>query len=108
MCIRDSSRTRSASGLGGAGRRVARVFGDAGGLTGAVAQVVQLRAANGAPHGDFDLVDAGGVHGEDALDADAVGHLAHGERLAVLPTAPAEDGALEDLDAFLVAPVSYT
>src|SRR6185369_17630898 len=94
---RRCSRTRSALRLFRAGRRVARVFGDAGGLTGAVAQVVQLRAADGAPHGDLDLVDAGGVHREDALDADAVGHLADGERLAVLPAAPAEDRALEDL-----------
>src|SRR4030095_10884366 len=79
------------------------LFGDAGGATRALAQVVELRAANGALGGDLDLVEAGRVYREGALDADAVGRLAHRERLAGAGPAAPEDGSLEDLDAFLVA-----
>src|SRR5204863_8471611 len=81
----------------------ARVFGDARRASGTVAQVVELRATHRGPHGDLDLVDARGVHREDALDADAVGHLADGEGLAVLATATTKDRAFEHLDALLVA-----
>jgi hypothetical protein len=48
-------------------------------------------------------VDARGVHREGALHADAVRGLADGEHLAVPAAAAARHGALEDLDALLVA-----
>jgi hypothetical protein len=43
------------------------------------------------------------VHREDALDADAVRHLAYREGLAGPRAGAADHGPFEDLDAFLVA-----
>ena len=45
----------------------------------------------------------GRVHREGALDADAVGELAHGEGLVDPAVLAADDHALEHLDALLVA-----
>src|SRR5690606_34485220 len=57
-------------------------FLDAGRLALAVTQVVELRATDVTARGDLDLLHGRGVHGEDALDADAEGELAHAEGLA--------------------------
>src|SRR5262249_47946571 len=84
-------------------RLAPRPFGDPRGPAGARAEVVELRAADGAAGCDLDPVDALRVHREDALDADAVGGLPHGEHLAAAAAAPADHRALEDLDALLVA-----
>src|SRR5205085_5188920 len=79
------------------------LFGDAGGATRALAQVVELRAPDGTACRDLDLVEARGVHRERPLHADAVRRLADRERLAAAGAAAADDRALEDLDALLVA-----
>src|SRR5919198_3916704 len=76
---------------------------DPGGAARTRPQIVELRAPDSAPRHDLDALDTRGVDGEDALDADAVGGLAHGERLTVAAAAATEDGALEHLDALLVA-----
>src|SRR4051794_36242625 len=68
-----------------------------------VAQVVQLRAPDPRRLGHFDLLDRRRVQREDALDALAERHLAHGERGARAAAVDADDHALEDLDALLVA-----
>ena len=82
---------------------VERLLLDLGGLADLIAEVVQLSAANGALARDFDLVDLGGMHREGALDAHAEADLADREGLAVGRSGAADDGALEDLDAFAVA-----
>src|SRR5262249_7192796 len=87
----------------GRGSRRRRLFLDAGGSAGALAEVVELGATDGAAGDDLEAVDARAVHRERALDADAGGRLPHRERLAMGAAAPLDDGALEDLDALLVA-----
>src|SRR5690349_6166504 len=64
-----------------------------------VAQVVQLGATDVTAGHDLDLVDDRGVQREGALDADAEGDLADGERLAHTATVATDDDTLEDLDA---------
>src|SRR5690606_11177241 len=76
---------------------------DAGLLAREVAQVVELGAAHIAAGDDLDLVDGRGVHGEDALHADAEGDLADPEGLADAVALAADDVALEDLDTGAVA-----
>ena len=72
---------------------------DARGLTDAIAQVVQTRAANAADARDFDLLDKRREVRKHALDADAVGDAADRERGSRPAAADADDDALEDLDA---------
>src|SRR5690606_27040644 len=72
-------------------------------LAAQLAQVVEARATHVAAALDLDLLDDRRVHREDALDADAVGDLAHREALRGAPAAAADDHALEYLDALLVA-----
>src|SRR5699024_1092299 len=79
------------------------LLADAGGLADAVAQVVQLRAADVTAGGHLDLLDGGGVHREGALHADTEGDLADGEGLTDTGTVDADDHALEDLDTAAVA-----
>src|SRR4030095_7635978 len=73
-------------------------------LSGAVPQVVQLRAAHLAEAGHFESRDDRRVKREDPLDADAARSLPHGEG-GPQPgsTATADDVTLENLDAGLVA-----
>src|SRR6185436_10629671 len=78
-------------------------FADAGRLALQVAEVVELGAAYAAAAHHLDAVDRRRVEREDALDADAARHLARGEGLADAAALPADDDALEDLDALLVA-----
>src|SRR5438270_3171187 len=68
-----------------------------------LAQVEEPRALYLAAGDDLDLVDARRIERKDALHADAVAHLADGERGVHLAALLADDHALEDLDAFLVA-----
>src|SRR5690606_15545025 len=76
---------------------------DAGGLAAQVAQVVQLGATDAAAGGDLDLLDHRGVHGEGALDTDAVADLADREGLPGARALPPDHDALEDLDTGPVA-----
>src|SRR6202011_583846 len=55
---------------------------DSRGLSGQVAQVVQLGATDASTANNRDLRDHRAVYWENALHADAVGFLAHGERRA--------------------------
>src|SRR5690349_10247921 len=57
--------------------------GDAGGFAAQSTEIVQLGAADLAAGDDLDLLQAGRVQREGALDADAVGDLADRERRAV-------------------------
>src|ERR687897_448927 len=77
------------------------LFADLGRLTDAVAQVIELGAADVTPADDLDLGDGRRVERERALDAHAVAHLPHLERLADAGARAADDDALEDLDALL-------
>ena len=72
---------------------------DPGALADAVAQVVELGAADVAAGGDLDLLDLRRVHGERALHADAERLLADGEGLARAVALALDDDALEDLGA---------
>src|SRR5207237_3539355 len=68
-----------------------------------VPQVEKARALHLAARHDFDLIDPRGVDREDALDSHSVRHLAHGESRVEMRALAADDHALEDLDALLVA-----
>src|SRR5665648_1303527 len=87
------------SGTGG----LALLLADARLLADLLPEVVQLGAAHVADLHHFDLVDLGRVHGERALDTDAEGLLAHGERLAHALALTLDHGALEDLDTVATA-----
>ena len=52
---------------------------------------------------DLDLFNPGRVQRENALDADAVGNLAHGEGGAVASAVDLDDDALEGLDTLFFA-----
>src|SRR6478609_6895090 len=69
------------------------------GLADPVAQEVQLRAADLAVAEDLDLLDPRAVDLERALDADARGDPADGDRGCDAAPAHAHDEALEHLDA---------
>ena len=78
-------------------------LGDAGRLSAAVAQVIELGATDLAAADDLDRIDQRRVDREDALDALAVGDLADREGL-VQPAAGARDAdALVGLDAGALA-----
>src|SRR5689334_18242479 len=76
---------------------------DAGRLAGEMTKVVQLGATDASAADDVNLGEHRAVHGEDALDTDAVGDLAHGERLADTTAAARDADALEGLDPLLFA-----
>ena len=81
----------------------AAVFLDAGGLADLAAQVEQLRAADQAAPGHFDLVHAGRVDQKRALDAEPAADLADEKGGAGAALLAREHGALEYLDALLAA-----
>src|SRR4051794_40367111 len=58
------------------------LLADAGRFTGEMTEVVELGATHAPAAHNRKVRDHGAVDGEDALDADAIGDLAHGERLA--------------------------
>ena len=78
-------------------------FLNLGSLTNAVAQVVQLGAANLTVTDDLDLLDGRSVDGEHLLDADAVGQTTNGEGLLDTAVLLGDNGTLEDLDSLAVA-----
>src|SRR5215472_8596420 len=71
---------------------------DPRGLAAQVPQVVQLGPADTAAGDRLDLVDRGAVHREGTLDAHAVTHLAHGERLPQTTALASDHDTLEHLD----------
>src|SRR5215469_5785895 len=72
-------------------------------LAGQVAQVVELGATHAAAALDGDVADRGAIGLEDALDALAVGDLAHRERGVQAAVASGDDDALVGLNALAVA-----
>ncbi|CAD5299137.1 hypothetical protein BOS5A_230890 [Bosea sp. EC-HK365B] len=85
------------------GRLGIDALGDTGRLAAAIAQVIQLGAANLALADDLDRVEVRRIQREDALDALAIGNLADGEAL-VQPAAIAGDAdALIGLNAAALA-----
>ena len=89
-------------GIQAAGARV-RALDDAGRLTAAAAEVIELRATDLAAADDFDLGDVGRVDRENALDALAVGDLADREVLVDAGAGAADDDALVGLGADVIA-----
>ena len=77
----------------------AGVLGDAGRLAAAVAQVIELGAADLAAAHDLDGLDQRRVDREDALDALAVGNLANREVLLEARAGAGDADALIGLDA---------
>src|SRR3954469_5208446 len=75
----------------------------AGRLSLQLAQVEEASALHPTAGNHLDLVDARREDRENALHSDSVGHLAHGEGAAQVALLLADDHALEDLDALLVA-----
>src|SRR5207253_6640710 len=61
------------------------------------------RATDRTPPFDFDLVDAGGVNGENTFHTFAVADAADGEIFVQTTAAASDHNAGEHLDAFLVA-----
>src|SRR5215469_8244756 len=89
---------------GAKGRTVASdFFLDPRRLAGQVAQVVELGATHATTALNRDVTDRGAVGLEDALDALAVGDLAHRERGVQAAVAPGDDDALVRLYALAVA-----
>ena len=88
-------------------RGVARVvdpaLDDARRLAAAAAQIIELGAAYLAAAHDLDRVDHRRIKREDALDAFAVGNLAHGEILVQPGAGAADADALIGLDAAALA-----
>ena len=76
---------------------------DAGGLPGEASEVVQAGAPDLAASNHLDLLEAGRVQIEGALDADAVGDAADREVRAGASVVLADDDALEDLGALALA-----
>ena len=72
-------------------------------LTGEVAQVVQLGAANLTNLVDSDAVDVGRLDGEDTLHTNGARHLANGKALLVAMTADLDNYTAVQLDTLLVA-----
>src|SRR5664279_5255927 len=76
---------------------------EAPGLAQLLAQEVELGAADLAVAQHFQLVDGGAIQGEDTLHAHAARHFADGEGGAHAAALDADDDALEELDALLLA-----
>ena len=74
-------------------------LGDAGRLAAAVAQVIELRAADGAAADDLDGIDHRRIEREHALDALAVGDLADREALVEAAAGAGDADALIGLNA---------
>src|SRR5699024_7252559 len=84
-------------------RSVLALLADARLLAAQIAQVVEFGTAHIAAADQFDAVDHGAVHGEDALDAHLEADLADREGLAHPGPLTADDDPLEHLDTGAVA-----
>ncbi len=103
---RDARKLQSSADRSRPLRRVAAgvaALGDAGRLTGAATQVIELGAADGAAADDLDHVDNRRIKREDALDALAEADLADGEARADALVRAGDAHAFERLDAGAVA-----
>ena len=78
--------------------RCLQLLANLGCLADAVAQVVQLGAADIAVAHGLDLLDRGRVDRENLFHADAVGQAADGDGLFDAAVLLGDDGALEDLN----------
>jgi hypothetical protein len=78
-------------------------FLEAGGLAFETAEVVEFGAAHAAGADDLDLIDDGGVDGEDTLDAGAESHLTDDDIFTEAGVFAGDEDALESLGTFLVA-----
>src|SRR5215218_3134121 len=105
-CPRSSLVRLNKAALPGSGASGAALLLDLRRPAGPIAQVVELGPADVAPGDQLDLGDAGRVHREGPLDADAERDLADGEGLAQAAALAAQDEALEDLDP-LPAPLDH-
>ena len=76
---------------------------DAGCLAFEFTQVVQTAATHETAGYDIDVVDEGGVEGEDTLNTNAVGNLAHSKGGASGAAVNADDAALENLNTLFFA-----
>src|SRR5262245_40132108 len=103
---RPAGQPRGGRSLGGGGRLLAAVglalglagaLGDAGGFAAAAAQVIELGAADAAAAHELDRVDHGRIEREHALNAFAVGDLAHREVLVEAVAGAADAHALISL-----------
>ncbi len=74
---------------------------DTGGFAGELTHIMDASAANVADFDEFDLRDSRAIDWEDALDANAVGHLPNGEGFAHAMAAALNDDAFVDLDTLL-------
>ena len=74
------------------------LFADLRALAHAATQIVKLCAANEAVTDGFDLLDGGGMDGEDLLNADAVSDTTDGDRLLDAAVLLGDHDALKDLD----------
>ena len=81
------------------------MFTHFGGLTNAVAQVVQLGATDLTTTGYFNFVDTRAVNWEHALNAFACDNAANGKGVVdlAMSTATRDNRAVKDLDALFVA-----
>src|ERR1700733_13607211 len=78
-------------------------FGDPGGLSAAVAQVIELGATDDAAALHLDGFDVRAHHREQTLDAFAEADLPHSEALVDALAAPGDADALVGLDALALA-----
>ena len=67
-----------------------------------MAQIIELRATDASATNDLNVGEHRAVHREDALHANAVRDLSHGERLAHTTSTPRNADALESLNALLL------
>src|SRR5437899_2738338 len=106
-CGRRSKLATARRRLGFRGRRLFAglhlPLGDAGRLPAAVAQVIELGAADHAAALDLDGLDHRAHHREQPLDALAEADLAHGEALVDSLAAAGDADALIGLDALALA-----
>ena len=79
------------------------LFADLRTLAHATAQIVQLRTANETVANGLDLLDGGGMNGEDLLNANTVRNAADGDRLFDAAMLLGDHDALEDLDTLTSA-----
>src|SRR5262245_22976785 len=93
-----SGRTR-----GGGSYLFGALLVDAGRLSLAAAQVVELRAAHRALPLHLDSVDDRRVQRKNTLDSDPARDLANGEGFPCAAAAPGDDHTRENLDAFLLS-----
>ncbi len=82
---------------------VLRTFFEAGGFAFEGTEVIEFRAADAARANDIDVIDGAAMKWEDALDALAEANFSNGDGVAEAGVIACNEGAFENLDAFLIA-----